>query len=69
MLMLIGLICGVLWLWKTFGDHAGTLALGAVVVLLICMVCRAWGKESRAYGNWVDYWARGGPDRDADGKV
>ena len=60
-LLLLGL---VIWAGNTFGDWAGVLGIGALVVMVIWMFCSEWGKDSRAHGNRVNYWAEGGPDRD-----
>lgn len=61
LLLLLGL---VIWAGNTFGDWAGVLGVSLLAVLLIGLFCSAWGKDGRAYGNWVNYWAEGGPDRD-----
>ena len=61
LLLLLGL---VIWAGNTFGDWAGILGIGLLVVMLVCMFCSGWSKDSKAYGNWIDYWSKGGPDRD-----
>lgn len=64
MVMLLLLLGLVIWAGNTFGDWAGILGIGLLVVMLVCMFCSAWGKENKAYGNWIDYWSKGGPERD-----
>lgn len=47
------------------GDNGewGSVAVGAVIVILLLALGAAGRQESRAYNNFVDYWADGGPDR------
>ena len=40
----------------------GSVAVGAVLVLLLLGLGSASRKNDRAYGNAVDYWADGGPE-------
>ena len=61
LLLLLGL---VILAGNTFGDWAGVLGISLLAVLLIGLFCSEWGKDSKAHGNWVNYWAEGGPDRD-----
>lgn len=35
----------------------GSVAVGAVIVILLLCLKSAGGKVNRAYGNFVDYWA------------
>ena len=64
MVMLLLLLGLVIWAGNTFGDWAGVLGVSLLAMLLIGLFCSAWSKDSRAYGNWIDYWSKGGPDRD-----
>lgn len=41
----------------------GTVAVGAVIIVLLLALGSAGRTTSRAYNNFVDYWADGGPDR------
>lgn len=41
----------------------GSVAVGAVIVVVLLMLGSAGRKCNRAYGNFVDYWSEGGPDR------
>ena len=44
-------------------DEWGSVAVGAVIVILLLCLKSAGGKVNRAYGNFVDYWADGGKKR------
>lgn len=41
----------------------GSVAIGAVVVIVLLALGSGARETGRAYGNMVDYWAKGGPDR------
>ena len=41
----------------------GSVAVGAVIVVLLLALGAAGRQGSRAYNNFVDYWADGDPDR------
>lgn len=41
----------------------GSVAVGAVIVVVLLMLGSASRDTSKAYGNFVDYWAKGGPDK------
>ena len=41
----------------------GSVAVGAVIVMLLIALCSAGKENARAYNNFVDYWAKGGPNR------
>ena len=41
----------------------GSVAVGAVIVVLLLMLGSAGRDNAKAYNNFVDYWANGGPDR------
>lgn len=60
LILLIGLIY---WAGTSIGDWAGVLGMGLLAVLVIGLLIHVAGKQNRAYGHWVDYWAEGGPDR------
>ena len=63
-MLMLGLLIGlVIWMGNKFGDGAGVIGVGALVVLLAVLFCKAWSDESKAYGNWVEYWKEGGPRR------
>lgn len=43
--------------------HWGSVAIACVIVVAaVVMHCGAVN-ESKAHQNWVDYWARGGPEQ------
>ena len=44
--------------------HWGSVAIGAVVIVVLLMLGSASRKGDRAVNNFVDYWADGGPERD-----
>ena len=60
LLLLIGIVYGI---GKGFGDHAGTVALAILIIGLVVAFASACRKGDRAFGNFVDYWSEGGPDR------
>lgn len=60
LLMLIGI---VYWLGTTFGDDVGTIAISVLIVGLLIGLCRAGRSVNKAYGNFIDYWAEGGPNK------
>ena len=41
----------------------GSVAIGAVVVVVLLALGSASRETDRAYNNMVDYWAKGGPDK------
>ena len=41
----------------------GSVAVGGVIVVVLLMLGSAGRTTTKAYGNFVDYWAKGGPDR------
>ena len=41
----------------------GAVAVGAVIVVLLLALGSAGRKCDRAFGNFVDHWSKGGPDR------
>ena len=41
----------------------GSVAVGAVIVVLLLALASSGRKTDRAYNNFVDYWADGGPER------
>lgn len=41
----------------------GSVAIGAVVVVVLLALGSASRETDRAYNNVVDYWAKGGPDK------
>lgn len=62
MLMLIGML-GIVYLVGTrFGNEAGAVAVLVMAGILVVIFAVAWHQDSKAYGNWVDYWASGGPE-------
>ena len=63
MLMLIGIVLGIYWIIRTFGENAGAWAVGIVGLLLLVGFCKAWRDDSKAYCNLVKYWKNGGPER------
>lgn len=59
--LLIGI---VYWIGSDLGERAGTIALAVVILLVLGILAGAWKKNDRAYGNFVEYWSEGGPDRE-----
>ena len=59
LLLLIGI---VYWIGTSFGDHAGTIALAVVLVILVALFVGAWRDGDKAFSNFVDYWKNGGPN-------
>lgn len=43
--------------WLSFG-------IGAAILLFLILCSHAERQETKAYMNFRDYWAKGGPDRD-----
>lgn len=41
----------------------GAFAVGAAIVVVLLVLRAAIRKSNRAYGNFVNYWAKGGPDK------
>ena len=41
----------------------GSVAVGAVIVVILFAFSSAGRENARAYNNFVDYWARGGPKK------
>ena len=41
----------------------GSVAVGAVIVVVLLALGSASRETDRAYNNMVDYWAKGGPDK------
>lgn len=41
----------------------GSVAVGAVIILLLIGLAKAFTDTGRAYGNFVDYWAHNDRDR------
>lgn len=64
--MIAGLICVVLFIGVVIPALASGawLEIGLVVVagVFVVLLSTAGKKTNRAYGNFVDYWADGGPD-------
>ena len=60
LLLIIG---GIYLLGKNLGDNVGVILTAVLVICLVLGVLSAGRKSDRAYGNFVDYWADGGPRR------
>lgn len=41
----------------------GSVAVGAVIVVLLIALGSASREQDRAYNNFVDYWSKGGPNK------
>ena len=63
MLMLLALVGLVVWLGVKFGESVGIIALAVLIVFLLIVGISASKEESKAHGNWVRYWAKGGPEQ------
>lgn len=58
------ILLGVLYfISENMGGEALSWAVGILLVLLIIGLVSAGRKSDRAYGNFIDYWEKGGPDR------
>ena len=64
--MITGLIALVLLVPVIAGagnDEWGVVAVFAVLIVILLAFGSASREQDRAYNNFVDYWARGGPER------
>ncbi len=41
----------------------GSVAVGAVILLILMLMSHEERKDTKAFMNFRDYWAEGGPDR------
>ena len=41
----------------------GTAGLAAVIAVFLLLMGASERKDTQAWANWRDYWAKGGPDR------
>ena len=58
------IMIGVVYFATTrFGEAVGALAFFGMLIVCIVLhgVCES--RTTRARNNWIDYWAKGGPDR------
>ena len=60
MILLAGVFLIAIYCAGSNGE-LGSAAVGAVVVVLLLAIRGASREQDRAYGNFVDYWASGGP--------
>jgi len=58
LLALIAMALVVYWIIERFGESAGALAIGIIILFLIVMFCKAWSDDSKAYANRVKYWKK-----------
>lgn len=63
MLTLIGLAFVIYLIAEHVSIDAGAVAFLIVIGLLIILCIRIGRRDARAYGNWVEYWEKGGSDR------
>ena len=63
MIELLLIIGGIYLLGKNLGDSVGVILTAVLVICLVLGVLSAGRKSDRAYSNFVDYWAEGGPRR------
>ena len=64
MLELLFLIGVLYYISENMGEEALSWAIGILLVLLIIGLASAGRKSDRAYVNFIDYWEKGGPDRE-----
>ena len=65
--MIIAILCflfGVAAISAAGNENWGAMwvAIGIIVVVVFMKHCIM--QDAKAYGNWVDYWAEGGPEKD-----
>jgi len=64
MLTAFVVICGFVWLYCSAANGEwGTFAIGAVIAVVIIGMIAGDRKDMRAFFNFRDYWADGGPRR------
>lgn len=64
--MITGLLCVVFLIaMYAAGSNGewGTVAVGAVIIVLLIALSSAGRGNARAYNNFRDYWRNGGPER------
>lgn len=61
--ILIALFIGFLLYVTGSNGEWGPFAVGAVILVGVIILGSACRSTSRAYGNFIDYWEKGGPDR------
>ena len=61
MIAIVCIIIGIAMFAAAGNGEWGSVAVGAVIVLLLLCLRGEGKKVDRAYGNAVDYWAKGGP--------
>lgn len=64
MLGLIAIIVILCWIGSAFGTEACAIAMLIAIVGLFVLGCMGFREDRKAFYNWRDYWADGGPDRD-----
>ena len=62
--LLIGGIAVILLIVTASNGEWGPFALTIVITLVLIAMASGDRKDSRAYMNFRDYWAEGGPDRE-----
>ena len=60
LLLLVG---AVFYAFARYGESVGKIVLAVLGVLLVVIFINAIRRSNKAYANWVDYWADGGPKR------
>lgn len=65
---MIGFILGILLMaflipYGIGTGQIGAAVIGAVVGYILIVLGKAGRDNAKAYGNFVDYWAKGGPEQ------
>lgn len=64
MLELLFLIGVLYFISENMGEEALSWAVGILLILLVIALVRVGRKSDRAYGNFIDYWEKGGPSEE-----
>lgn len=64
MLELLFLIGVLYFISENMGEEALSWAIGIILILLVIGLVHAGRKSDRAYGNFIDYWEKGGPSEE-----
>lgn len=60
---ILSVVIGIAMFAAAGNGEWGSVAIGAVIVVLLLGLGSASRESDRAYNNWVDYWAKGGPEK------
>lgn len=60
---ILAAVFGIAMICAANNGEWGSVAVGAVIVVVLLALGCASRETDRAYNNMVDYWAKGDPDR------